>query len=206
MQTNFVKTDTVLDKILAHKVDEVAARQTEMPLCDVVSRAADTDTPRDFAVALRRDHVAVIAEVKKASPSKGVLVEDFDPVRIGTAYAQNEKNLQRYEARVAAGELPLQRGHALSTTDMRIRGHIWNLLAGRPAVPAADELSSPWWQASRASVERLVQDGLLEMRDATLAVTERGRAFLPAIAAALDHYAQHAALAASSRPRAAAGT
>lgn len=89
MQTNFVKTDTVLDKILAHKVDEVAARQAQMPLCDVVSRANDTGTPRDFAAALRRDNVAVIAEVKKASPSKGVLVENFDPVRIGTAYAQN---------------------------------------------------------------------------------------------------------------------
>ena len=89
MQTNFVKTDTVLDKILAHKVDEVAARQAQMPLCDVVSRAADTGIPRDFAAALGRDTVTVIAEVKKASPSKGVLVEDFDPVRIGTAYAQN---------------------------------------------------------------------------------------------------------------------
>jgi oxygen-independent coproporphyrinogen-3 oxidase len=123
----------------------------------------------------------------------------------GTAYAQNEKNLQRYEARVAAGEMPLQRGHVLSAADMRIRAHIWNLLAGRPAVPTADELSSRWWLESRDRVETLVADGLLEMDDSTLTVTARGRAFLPVIAATLDHHARHDALAASSRPRAAAG-
>ena len=68
MQTNFVKTDTVLDKILAHKVDEVAARQTEMPLCDVVSRAADTDTgPR--VGHLRR----VQGRVADAAPGSGFL-------------------------------------------------------------------------------------------------------------------------------------
>jgi indole-3-glycerol phosphate synthase len=89
MQTTFVKTDTVLDQILAHKVDEVAARQAQIPLCDVVSRATDSDTPRDFAAALLRDTVALIAEVKKASPSKGVLIEDFDPVHLGTTYARN---------------------------------------------------------------------------------------------------------------------
>lgn len=124
----------------------------------------------------------------------------------GAAYAQNEKNLQRYEARIAAGELPLQRGHMLSAADMRIRGHIWNLLAGRPAVLAVDELSSAWWHESSAIIERLVEDGLLDRRDSTLAVTERGRAFLPAIAAALDQYGRHDALAAASRPRAAAGS
>lgn len=89
MQKTFVKTDTVLDKILAHKVEEVAAQEAKTPLCDVVSRAADASPPRDFAAALRRDTVALVAEVKKASPSKGVLIEDFDPVRIGTAYAAN---------------------------------------------------------------------------------------------------------------------
>jgi oxygen-independent coproporphyrinogen-3 oxidase len=123
----------------------------------------------------------------------------------GSAYAQNEKNLQRYEARVAAGELPLQRGHVLSAADLRIREHIWNLLAGRPAVPTAEELASDWWLDSRASLERLAGDGLLGMRDSTLVVTERGRSFLTGIAAALDQYARHDALAGSSRPRAVAG-
>lgn len=87
--SSFVKTDTVLDKILAHKVEEVAARQAQTPLAEVKARAADAGPARNFAGALRRDTVALIAEVKKASPSKGVLVEDFDPLRIGTEYARN---------------------------------------------------------------------------------------------------------------------
>lgn len=89
MQTAFVKTKTILDKILMRKVVEVAARQAKLPLGEVRSQAAQSGPARDFASALRRETVALIAEVKKASPSKGVLVEDFDPVRIGTAYAHN---------------------------------------------------------------------------------------------------------------------
>lgn len=85
----FVKTDTFLDKILAHKVEENAECIRHTPLAVVRDMIAEMDVPRDFAGALRRDTVALIAEVKKASPSKGVLIEDFDPVRIGRAYAEN---------------------------------------------------------------------------------------------------------------------
>lgn len=85
--SDYVKTDTVLDKILAHKVEENAARKTQRPLPELREMIAEVDAPLDFA--LRRETVALIAEVKKASPSKGVLIEDFDPVAIGTTYAQN---------------------------------------------------------------------------------------------------------------------
>jgi indole-3-glycerol phosphate synthase len=85
----YIKTDTVLDKILAHKVEEVAHFKTVVPLNRIQEAAVTQPAPRDFAGALRRDKVALIAEVKKASPSKGVLVENFDPVAIGMTYAEN---------------------------------------------------------------------------------------------------------------------
>ncbi|MCB9452018.1 MAG: indole-3-glycerol phosphate synthase TrpC [Anaerolineaceae bacterium] len=85
----YVKTDTVLDKILAHKVDEITAAQARLPLDAVKGQLRDTAPPRDFLAALQRDTVALIAEVKKASPSKGVLMEDFDPVALAMIYATN---------------------------------------------------------------------------------------------------------------------
>jgi len=93
MTMQYVKTDTVLDKILAHKVDEIAERKKHL-LPKIAQQKAeislgDDRAPRDFLGALQKDTVALIAEVKKASPSKGVLMEDFDPVQIGKTYAEN---------------------------------------------------------------------------------------------------------------------
>ncbi len=89
MTTHFVKTDTILDKILAHKVEENATCKLRKSLSEVIEEAENAAPPLDFASALRMENVALIAEVKKASPSKGVLVEDFDPVGIATTYTQN---------------------------------------------------------------------------------------------------------------------
>lgn len=89
MQNTFVKTDTILDKILAHKVEENAECLRHRSLASVMQSARLAEPPRDFAATLHRDTVALIAEVKKASPSKGVLIENFDPVAIATTYAQN---------------------------------------------------------------------------------------------------------------------
>lgn len=83
----FVKTDTVLDQILTHKAEEIAAAQ--VPLAAVRDFAEAAPPTRDFLAALRCDTVALIAEAKKASPSKGVLIEDFDPVALATTYARN---------------------------------------------------------------------------------------------------------------------
>ncbi len=86
----FVKTDTILDKILARKADDLqAAFAAGADRLAVERDARNAPPPRDFAAALRRDTVALIAEVKHASPSKGVLIEDFDPVRLATTYADN---------------------------------------------------------------------------------------------------------------------
>lgn len=85
----FIRTDTILDKILAHKADEVVAAKAALPTEAARAAAEAQPQPRDFLGALRRETVALIAEVKKASPSKGVLIEDFDAVRLATTYAEN---------------------------------------------------------------------------------------------------------------------
>ncbi len=86
---SFVRTDTILDKILANTVEEIAARQAIRSPAEVIDAARSAPAPRDMLVALRRDTVALIAEVKHASPSKGVLIDPFDPLALGTTYDQN---------------------------------------------------------------------------------------------------------------------
>lgn len=83
----YQETGSVLDEILAHKVREIAMRKERVSMERVKEAAAWVAPPRDFRGALRRDTVALIAEIKHASPSKGVLVEDFDPVAFGALYA-----------------------------------------------------------------------------------------------------------------------
>jgi indole-3-glycerol phosphate synthase len=84
----------ILDDILAHKRDvEVPTRKRAVPLAGMRRMAEAMVLPaRDFAGALHRDdgHVALIAEVKRASPSKGELVKGaFDPIALGAAYEAN---------------------------------------------------------------------------------------------------------------------
>jgi indole-3-glycerol phosphate synthase len=83
----FTVTGSLLDEILAHKVTEVEALRTDFPR---LREEADSQPPaRGFAAALWRKTVALIAEVKKASPSKGLLIADFEPVEIAKTYADN---------------------------------------------------------------------------------------------------------------------
>jgi len=78
---------TILDRIVASKHQEIAAARAVTP-ADVLEKAiADLPPTRDFRLALARgEGIRVIAEVKKASPSAGVIREDFDPVAIARAY------------------------------------------------------------------------------------------------------------------------
>ena len=79
----------ILEKIVWAKDREVDAARERVPLENLRRQIAELPPTRDFIAALRSAPVlpAVIAEVKKASPSKGVIREDFDPVAIAQAYA-----------------------------------------------------------------------------------------------------------------------
>ncbi len=83
-------TPDILRKILQHKVQEVIQRSQQRALRDVAASIEQLPAPRGFVQAiethLAAQRPAVIAEIKKASPSKGLIREDFDPVRIAKAY------------------------------------------------------------------------------------------------------------------------
>ena len=82
----------ILNKILATKAEEIAAAQAKLPLAEVQALAAQQASVRDFVGAIRSKiaagKAAVIAEIKKASPSKGVIREDFRPAEIAVSYEQ----------------------------------------------------------------------------------------------------------------------
>ena len=83
-------TPTILRNIIARKYDEITARQQQCSIAELRARAAEQTPSRGFAQALARrievGEAAVIAEIKKASPSKGVIRENFDPVAIARSY------------------------------------------------------------------------------------------------------------------------
>ena len=79
----------ILDRILADNLEELESRKRSFPLKELQRVALERPTPLDFASALRGERIQLIAEVKKASPSKGIIRSDFNPVEIARTYAGN---------------------------------------------------------------------------------------------------------------------
>lgn len=79
----------ILHDIVAGKKIELAESIEKVPLADIISLAEHIARPKNFASAISGSHVKLIAEIKKASPSRGVICKDFDPVRIASIYARN---------------------------------------------------------------------------------------------------------------------
>ena len=86
-------TPDILKKIIARKWQEIAERNVQVGIPALIEQAKRADTPRRFVDAIRAKLAAgqsgVIAEIKKASPSKGVLREDFRPADIARSYAEH---------------------------------------------------------------------------------------------------------------------
>jgi oxygen-independent coproporphyrinogen III oxidase len=104
----------------------------------------------------------------------------------GDAFAQNEKDLQRYQERVALGELPIQRGHLLDPEDQILRRHILRLMT---------RLETHWDQPAdytdyvATAMQRLAEpaaDGLVQLGEASCQVTQKGRGYLRNICMAFD--------------------
>lgn len=85
------RTGTILDEILAKKRQEVDARKARVAMDLIELKLRRTPPPRDFLAALRRgadEPVRVIAELKRASPVKGVFVQEYNPERIASEFAR----------------------------------------------------------------------------------------------------------------------
>jgi indole-3-glycerol phosphate synthase len=108
---------TVLDEIVAGVREDLAARQAAVPLDELKNRAADAAPARDAMSMLRSDGVSVIAEVKRASPSKGQLATIRDPASLAATYVEGGASVI-----------------SVLTEERRFKGSLADLAAVREAV------------------------------------------------------------------------
>ncbi|MET0279617.1 MAG: oxygen-independent coproporphyrinogen III oxidase [Steroidobacteraceae bacterium] len=158
---------------------------------DQYALAHDPLVPALAAGQLARNFMGFTASATDALIGLGVSAIGQTPA----AYAQNEKNLQQYETRLAAGELPLQRGHVQSADDLQVRTLLWRLFSGSSAPLEASMRAADWWPQARGELELLRDEGLVELAEDSLAVTASGRTFLRTIAMVFDHYLPQTAAA-----------
>ena len=92
-QQRLMQQGAFLEQIMAHKREELTQEKRDVALADLRAAVAVAEPPRDFFAALRPTGgptgVRLIAEVKRASPSRGLLCHDFDPVRLADVYSAN---------------------------------------------------------------------------------------------------------------------
>jgi len=136
------KTGTILSRIIESRRAEVARRRRIMPETVLRIAAGKAGAPRDFGAALARDKVNVIAEIKKASPSAGVLRREFEPVSLARGFEQ-------------AGAAAL----SVLTEEENFQGALAHLRDARAAVGLPvlrkDFIVDPWqvWEARAANAD-----------------------------------------------------
>lgn len=142
MSISEIKTGTILSRIIESRRAEVARRRRIMPETVLRIAAGKADAPRDFAGALVRDKVNLIAEIKKASPSAGVLRREFEPVSLARAFEQS-------------GAAAL----SVLTEEENFQGALAHLRDARAAVSLPvlrkDFIVDPWqvWEARAANAD-----------------------------------------------------
>jgi oxygen-independent coproporphyrinogen-3 oxidase len=104
----------------------------------------------------------------------------------GDAFAQNEKDLLRYQERVALGELPIQRGHLLDAEDQVLRGHILRLMTRLETRWDQPQDYTEYLSAAALRLAVPAADGLVELGASSCRVTEKGRGYLRNICMAFD--------------------
>ena len=168
---------TILNQIVASKRRELAAARERVPERELERRLADAPPVRPFRAALlAAPGMAVIAEVKKASPSAGVLRADFDPVAIARAYAEHgatclsvltdepffQGHLRNLRAIRCAVDRPLLRKDFLLDRYQLIEARV----AGADAVLLIAEcLPGPELGGLRSDARALGMDALVELHD-----------------------------------------
>ena len=96
MPNTLMDAPDVLKKIAAYKVDEVAALRDDISIEELREIASDQAPPRGFTKAIQNTSgTALICEVKKASPSKGIIREDFDPCLLYTSPSPRDRTRSR---------------------------------------------------------------------------------------------------------------
>lgn len=101
------------------------------------------------------------------------------------AFAQNEKKVEDYQKRVEEGKLPLQRGHILNDEDLIIRQHILNLMC-RLETSWREEDLVPELKNAMLQLEEMQEDGLVEIGDKSIKITDKGRAFTRNVSMTFD--------------------
>jgi oxygen-independent coproporphyrinogen-3 oxidase len=103
-----------------------------------------------------------------------------------TAFAQNEKLVETYMARVEKGEIPIFRGHILNKEDQVLRRHILNLMTRMLTSWDSNQLKVEYLQGIRERLSELEGDGLVELQGDSCRISEEGRPFLRNICMAFD--------------------
>ncbi len=172
------QSETILDRIVADKRDELTAARERVPLTAMRRQAEAAPAPRGFAKALRGPKIGLIAEAKKASPSRGVLRADFDPVWLAGRYAEggaaaisvltDEKHFQGSLGNMRAVREALPQGPPILRKDFTIDPyHLYEARAnGADAVLLiAAILEDSLLRDLMATAEALGLDALIEVHE-----------------------------------------